>query len=281
MVVGKTDFARGVFKMPATKMVTERRDILKKFDFDDVINIIGLASIEKNPVITQVKASQFRYFSLLAMIFVCGLVLSNLTSSKLIDFFGITLTGGMLPYLITYSISGLITEVYGYKRSRQLIWGAVFSNIFFAFFIWLSVYLKPSEVWHYQKEYSLILMAVPRVVFSSIISYVCSEFLNSYLIAKLKIYCGGHKLWIRMAIASSIAISIDNFLFFFMSYSHTLSIADLIDSSMKSYVFSLIFEWAFIPFVVFFAKKLKNIEQVDIFDMNTNFNPFSLDVDYR
>lgn len=271
---------RGIFKVPATSYVTKRKDLLLKFNLDDKISIIGLATTEKPPTIVIQKAIHYRYFSLLAMIFGCALIASNIASSKIMIFLGITLTGGTLPYLLTYSLSSIITDVYGYKRTRQLIWGAIACNLITILFIMLAVFSTPSPLWGHQKEYALVLGSVPKVMIASLISYSFGEFLNSYLIAKLKIIHEGKKLWLRIILSSIVAMTIDNFLFFTIAYWNVMPFSEMVEFSSSGYLAGLIFEWATIPFTMLIIKKLKQIEHVDIFDIDTNFTPFSLDVDY-
>ena len=271
---------RGVFKIAATDLVTLKKDLLSKFSLEDKINIIGLATTEKPPTVIIQTTEHFRYFSLLAMIFGCSLIASNIASSKLMTFFGVTLTGGTLPYLLTYVMGDIITEVYGYKRTRQLIWGAIACNLIAVLFITLAIKAPASPFWGHQKEYAFILGSIPRIITASMISYFSGEFLNSYVIAKLKIFHDGNKLWLRIICASIVAMTVDNFLFLSVSYWHVLPFYEMIQFSSRSYLLGLIFEWLSIPFITFIAKKLKSIEHVDVFDINTNFTPFSLDVDY-
>lgn len=271
---------KGVFKVDATVLVTSKKKLLSKFSLDDKINIIGLATTEKPPTVVVQTTEHFRYFSLLAMIFGCSLIASNIASSKLMIFFGATLTGGMLPYLITYLLGDIITEVYGYKRTRQLIWGAIACNLIAVLFISLAIRATPSPFWVYQKEYAVILGAVPRIIIASMISYFSGEFLNSYVIAKLKIFHDGNKLWLRIICASIVAMTVDNFLFLFVSYWNVLPFYEMVCFSSKSYFIGLMFEWLSIPLITIIANKLKLIEHVDVFDINTNFTPFSFDVDY-
>lgn len=271
---------RGVFKIDATVLVTSKKDLLSKFSLEDKINIIGLATTERPPTIVVQTTEHFRYFSLLAMIFGCSLIASNIAASKLMMFFGVTLTGGTLPYLITYVMGDIITEVYGYKRTRQLIWGAIACNLIAVLFITLAINATPSPFWAYQKEYAFILGAIPRIITASMISYFSGEFINSYVIAKLKIFHDGNKLWLRIICASIVAMTVDNFLFLSVSYWHVLPFYEMVQFSSRSYFIGLIFEWLSIPFITIVANKLKSIEHVDIFDVNTNFTPFSLDVDY-
>lgn len=272
--------SRGVFQLSATELVTSRRDLLSKFALEDKINIIGLAATENPPVISIKRANHFRFFPILAMIFGCALVATNIASSKLIEIFGITLSGGTGSYELTYCLGGIITEVYGFKRARQLIWGAIACNLIVLIFISLSIYLPASPLWTHQKEYASVLGSVPRIIGASLISYFCGEFLNSYIVAKLKIIHKGKKLWLRIILSSLIAMTVDNFMFLALSYLGTIPLSHIFSLSNKGYVISLLFEWSSIPIVSKISKKLKETENVDVFDIKTNFTPFSLDANY-
>lgn len=271
---------KSIFKISAIDLVTLKKSLLSNFSLEDKINIIGLATTEKPPTVVIQTAVHFRYFSLLAMIFSCSLIVSNIASSKLSSFFGITLTGGTLPYLLTYVMGDIITEVYGYKRARQLIWGTITCNLIAIFFITIAIKSSASPFWNHQQEYAFILGAIPRIIIASIMSYFSGEFLNSYILAKLKILHGGDKLWFRIICSSIVAMTIDNFLFLLLSYWQVLPLNKMIEFSSTSYLLGLIFEWSCIPFIIYITKKLKSIEHSDIFDIDTNFTPFSLDIDY-
>ena len=272
--------SRGIFKLTATKLVSSRKDLLSKFSLEDKINIIGLATTECPPNVFVKRTEQFRYFPLLAMIFGCALVATNIASSKLIEIFGITLSGGTGSYELTFFMGGAITEVYGYKRARQLIWGAIACNLIVFLFISISIYMPASPMWPHQDEYAFILGSVPNIILASLISYFSSEFLNSYIVAKLKIFHKGKKLWFRIILSSLIAMTVDNFMFLTLAYWGTIPLSQILKLSYKSYIISLLFEWSSIPFMAKIAKKLKEVENIDIFDIKTKFTPFSLDVNY-
>lgn len=277
-IIGST---RGVFKISATELVSKRRDILVGFSPSDIVNIVGLATTDKATTVIEKKTNDSKYFALLAMIFGCALVTSNITSSKLIQFLGTNLTGGTLPYLITYSLGGIITEVYGFKRTRQLIWGAIVCNIFAVVFIYLSIICPPSPTWTLQSQYASILGAVPGVMIASMFSYFCGEFLNSYVMAKLKILYNGDRIVFRIIFSSIIGMTVDNYMFIFMTYFNSLPFLEILKLSGRSYIIGLVFEWLSIPMIIFISSKLKSIDHIDIFDIDTNFTPFSLDVDYK
>lgn len=282
IVVAKVlDSPRGIFKIPAIKIVSERKDLLSKFCTDDIINIIGLAATECPPRIELKQFKHFKWFYILSMLFGCCLIASNIASFKLITILGFEMTGGMLPYSLTYVLGDIITEVYGYKRTRQLIWGSILCNLLATAFIYLAVIAPPSLAWPYQKEYALIFMGVPRIIIASMISYFVSEFLNSYVLAKLKIRHKGNKLWFRIIFSTLVAITVDNFLFLSIAYQNILTESEMAQFSSRLYFLSIVFEWSFIPIISFISNYLKDIENIDVIDMNTNFTPFSLDVDYE
>lgn len=272
--------SRGIFKLPATELVSARKDLLSKFSLDDKINIIGLATTESPPTIYVNRTNQFRYFPLLAMIFGCALVATNISSSKLIEIFGITLSGGTGSYELTFFLGGVITEVYGFKRARQLIWGAIACNLIVLLLLSITIHLPASPLWPHQDEYAFVLGSVPRIIWASLISYFSSEFLNSYIVAKLKIFHKGKKLWFRIILSSFVAMTVDNFLFLTLHYWGTIPFSEIWGLSNKGYMISLCCEWLSIPLMAKLSKKLKEVEDIDIFDIQTKFTPFSLDVNY-
>lgn len=281
IVVAKViDSPRGFFKLSAVDLAIKRKDLLSGFNIDDIINIVGLAATEKETKIIYKKPTAYKYFAFLAMLFGAALITANIASSKLISIFGMTMTGGTLPYPMAYIFGDIITEVYGYKRARQLIWGAITCNLFLVFFIYLTIISPPSAYWHNQNEYALILGSVPRIVLASLVSYWVGEFLNSYVIAKMKIAYDGQSLWKRIIASSLVGITTDTLLFIIIAYSYVIPFDQMLSFSIRVYVFKVFYEFIAIPFTMWVINKLKVKENLDIFDVNTDFTPFSLDVEY-
>ena len=274
------DSARAIFKMPASKIVMERKDILAQFSIEDITNIIGIVNSEKEPKVIYKKIKIYKYDNLLAMLFGVMLITTNIVSIKLTSIFGITMTGAVTCYAFMYLIGDIITEVYGYKKARQLIWGAVFCNLVMLFFIQIAIALPPSDLWHNQKEFSLILGAVPRIILASITAYWCGEFINSYVIAKSKIHHKGEKLFFRLLSATLVGNAIDTIIFGFLAYSDIMPLQDLIFLILRMYCKKIIQIIILLPIAVFLIKKLKEAEKVDIIDTDTNFSPFLLDLSY-
>jgi len=139
---------RAVFTMTGSELVFKRQDLLDKFSIADKIKIITLTvSASKNVTITEQQSSSV-YFPLLAMLFSSCLLISNITAQKLVPLFNFTITGSGFIYFFTYILGDIITDVYGYKKSRQLIWCTVGINLLAVLCYKFAIYLPASPYWH-------------------------------------------------------------------------------------------------------------------------------------
>lgn len=273
--------SKAVFSISGKELISRRTDILEKFSTEDKIKIISMAVTQKsNLIFTEIYSSTV-IFPFLAMLFSSCLVISNIVSQKLVPFFGFTITGGNFIYMLTYILGDIITEVYGYKKSRQLIWATVSINLIALFSYKLAIILPSSEFWHYQNAFELILGSSDRIIIASLIAYCSSEFINSYIVARIKMLTKGKKIWLRIILASICAITVDNFCFMFVAYYKTMPTFEIVKSSGLEYVFSLALESMCIPLIIFLSNLIKKYEKIDTIDVKTNFTPFSLDGKYE
>lgn len=274
------DAPRGIFNISASDLIKNRRDLLKDFSVNDIINIVGLATTENHTnVVQKTKFGQFKFLPFLAMLFVVGFITSNIGSSKLMSVMGMTMTGGIIAFPLSYIIGDIITEVYGYKRSRQLIWGAIISNILMILLLEITIHATPSPFWHNQEAYGLVLGAVPRIVIASLISYACGEFINSYILAKMKI-SSKQSLLMRLIASSLLGIITDSLIFVAISYAGLIPLLELISLVLKVYTIKILIELMLMFFTMKIINYIKEKEEIDIVDINTNFTPFSFDLTY-
>lgn len=275
------DSPRSNFKMTAVDLVLKHKGTLAGFNIDDIVNIIGLAVTEKEPFIIHHQPISCKYYSLIALLFCTALIAADIASCKLVSIFNMTMPGGcLIAYPLAYMLGDIITEVYGYKRVRQLIWGTILSNMILILFLEFTIFLPFPTNWHYQMEYSLIFAAVPRIILAELLSHWIGEFLNSYFFAKYKIASNGQNLSNRIIMSGTICISTNTLLFVTIAYVGVMPFEEMIFFTCRVFCYKLLLMIAAIPFTVWITNKLKNLENLDIFDMNTNFTPFSLDIDY-
>lgn len=280
IIVAQISGSRALFKMPATELIGARKDILYEFSAPDIAAITIIAASEKEPIVIEMHERPFKYLHWLSAFFVVDLLVSNIISTKLIAIGDFSLTAGFIVYPLTFALGDIVTEIYGYKRARQLIWIAMASNLFMVFATQLAILFKPSPFWHSQSEYAAVLGAVPRIVFAFYISYFVGEFLNSYSLAKFKLMTNGKHMWLRLILSTIIGTSADCVIFMTIAFAGILTLPDLLKTIFFAYVCRVGYEVAVLPLICHIIKLIKRIERVDIFDKNTSFSPFSLNIEY-
>jgi len=220
-----------------------------------------------------------KYFDLIIMLFVTVLLVSNVVSAKIVNLGPFTFDGGTILFPLVYILGDVLTEVYGYKRARRTIWAGFGAN-FFAALIFIIVGKLPSaRGWENQMAYKAILGWVPRIVSASLIAYWCGEFINSFLMAKMKIATKGKWLFSRTISSTIVAEGVDTAIFCTLAFLGKIPNSLLLSVIISNYLFKTGFEVIFTPFTYIIVAFLKKKEGIDVFDYRTNFNPFKLEID--
>jgi queuosine precursor transporter len=224
-----------------------------------------------------ISQQQLKFYTPLAMLFVSLFIVVNIVTQKIVPVSeNLILTAGDFIYPLNYLLSMILTEVYGYAMSRRVIWGAFVCNIFVALAIMLSIALPEASSWHEQKQYAMILGHVPRLLMASLSAFLVGEFIGAYILAKTKILTSGRHLWFRTMSATLVGQLIDSMAFTGIAFAGIIGWQDIITLSFAAYGCKLVYQTLLIPITYIFANFLKKREHVDIFDRNTNFNPFNL-----
>lgn len=216
----------------------------------------------------------YKLYPIISGLFTASLLISNILDTKIFEFMGLNLPAGIIIFPIAYVFGDFLTEVYGYSASRKVIWTGFFSLIFLIISIHIAIILKPAVFWTSQKEFELILTAVPRIVLASITAYFLGEFANSFILAKLKVKTSGKFMSLRF-IASTIAgQGIDTITFVLIAFSGTMDLNSLIAITLSAWLVKVLWEIIALPVTLPLVKWIKKVETEDYFDTNTNFNPF-------
>lgn len=207
-------------------------------------------------------------------------IVSNWYDIRLIKLFGLSTGGGILIFPFTFLLSDLITEVYGYKYARRAIWcGFLFNGIFSLYGIIISYFTYPP--YDIKTEFFDHLMIFDsRIILASAITYLLFESVNSFILAKLKILMQGKYMGIRFLISTILASGLDTFIFCLIGFYGAIKNEHLFNFIFFSFIIKISVEILGLPFSIRFTKKLKQIENLDIYDKNTNFSIFSLDTSY-
>ncbi|MBN1657523.1 MAG: queuosine precursor transporter [Anaerolineae bacterium] len=225
---------------------------------------------------TRARQPGYRYFDLILALFVAVLLISNVASTKIVDLGPFTFDGGTLLFPVSYIFGDVLTEVYGYRRSRRVIWAGFGSAALMAAVLVVVGALPPAEGWEYQEAYQAILGTTPRIVLGSLIAYFAGEFSNSYVLARMKVYTQGRWLWTRTIGSTLVGEGVDTLLFVTIAFAGTLPWGLFWSIVLSNYVFKVGLEVAMTPATYRIVSFLKAHEGVDVYDVDTDFNPFKL-----
>lgn len=217
----------------------------------------------------------YKYLGIISVFFVSVLLISNVASTKIIDFKWFTFDGGTLLFPLSYIFGDILTEVYGYKRSRSVIWLGFFMALLMSLIFIIVGVLPSAPDWNNQNAYDLILGLTPRIVIASLIAYSCGEFSNSFILAKMKIWTKGKMLWARTIGSTLVGELIDSVIFIMIAFVGVLPNSLLLTLIISNYIFKTLIEVVFTPITYKIVAFLKKKENEDYYDTDTNFNPFS------
>ncbi|MFZ5747445.1 MAG: queuosine precursor transporter [Pseudomonadota bacterium] len=231
----------------------------------------------------QIAGGHFRYFDFIMAAFVVILVLSNVIGAGKVAQIWVPGIGywpfgaGILFFPVSYVIGDVLTEVYGYARARRVIWAGFAAVAFMAAMSWVVVKLPPSPDWQNQAAYEVIFGQVPRIVFASMLAFWVGEFVNSYVLARMKIWTQGRHLWMR-TIGSTIAgEGVDSLIFYPLAFLGAAGWTnDLVFRVLVTqWVLKVAWEVLLTPATYLVVTFLKRREGVDVYDEGTNFTPFA------
>lgn len=220
--------------------------------------------------------AQFRFFDVLVALFVAVLLISNIASTKILILWKFTFDGGTILFPLSYIFGDILTEVYGFKRSRRVIWLGFFSALLMSLVLYVVQMLPPANGWSNQQAFETLLGFVPRIVLASLIAYFMGEFSNSVTLSLLKIRTKGKLLWLRTISSTIIGEGIDTIVFCMVAFYGILPDNLLWAVILSNYVFKCSVEIIFTPLTYGIVAFLKKKEKVDVFDYGEHYNPFRI-----
>jgi hypothetical protein len=217
-------------------------------------------------------------FLILACLFVMFLMLSNIIAGKLIQVFGLVLPAAVILFPLTYLFGDVLTEVYGFRKSRLVIWVGFACNALMAVIFLAVIALPYPPFWQNQNAYATVLGMTPRLVAASLLAYWAGEFSNSAVLSLMKKLTGGRWLWTRTIGSTVIGQGVDTLIFITGSFYGLVPGGVLVQMIVAQYVWKVAYETAATPLTYLIVGWLKRVEQVDTFDWGVRYNPFRLEV---
>jgi queuosine precursor transporter len=216
------------------------------------------------------------WFIIAVVIFITCLITANITAVKLINIFGFVLPAAIVIFPMSYIFGDVLTEVYGYRQARRVIWLGFFCNLIAVVAIWLGQVLPPASFWEGQAAYERILGYTPRLLMASFLAYLVGEFTNSFVLAKMKIATKGRWLWTRTVGSTLVGEGLDSLVFMTLAFVGTIPTTGLASAIVTQWLAKSAYEAAATPLTYAAVNFLKRREGIDVYDYDTPFNPLLL-----
>jgi queuosine precursor transporter len=210
-------------------------------------------------------------------LFLTSIFVSNIIGVKLVEinFINrISFPAALIIFPISYLVGDILTEVYGYRLTRVVIWYGLICNFIAVGAIWIGQILPPDSSWKLQTSYENILGHTPKLFLAGLIAYLVGEFSNSYVMAKMKLATKGRWLWTRTIGSTMVGQGLDSFIFITIAFYGAISFDKIRELILTQWIIKTAYETFFTPLTYVVVGFLKRYEESDVYDYGTDFNPF-------
>lgn len=219
------------------------------------------------------------WFITIVALFITCLITSNIIAVKLIEVFGFVVTAAIVIFPVSYICGDVLTEVYGYRATKRVIWLGFFCNLLAVAAIAIAQQLPGASFWDGQGAYNRILGYTPRLLLASFLAYLIGEFTNAIVLAKLKVITGGRYLWMRTIGSTLVGQGLDSVIFVTIAFLGTIPFPGMGEAIVVQWLFKSIYEILATPLTYWVVAFLKDREQLDVYDRDLAVNPFKLGED--
>jgi len=216
------------------------------------------------------------FFVAVAALFVTCLVISNVIAVKLVMVQGLVLPAGIVVFPLSYLLADVLTEVYGYRAARRVIWLGFFCNLLAVIAIWVGGLLPAAPFWDGASAYERILGATPRILAASLAAYLVGEFANTMIMSRLKLAMAGRHLWARAIASTLVGQGLDSAVFITIAFWGQMHLPILLGAVVTQWLVKSAYEALAAPLTYAMVGFLKRREGIDTYDRGISFNPFAL-----
>lgn len=213
------------------------------------------------------------WFVVVVAVFVTCLITANITAVKLVSIAGLVLPAGVIVFPISYIAGDVLTEVYGFRQARRVIWLGFFCNVLAVLAIWLGGLLPAAPAFEAQGAYERILGYAPRLLAASFLAYLVGEFANAIVLSKMKVATRGRWLWSRTIGSTVVGQGLDSLVFVAVAFAGTVPPAIIVSAVVAQWLFKCLYEAAATPLTYLVVGRLKRVEGVDAYDRDVSLNP--------
>lgn len=221
----------------------------------------------------------YKYLGIIACLNITFQLISDVTAGKIISILGNPVSITILYFPITYIISDILTEVYGYARARSVLWITLICSIIAGLFYQLVAFWPPSPVFENNDAYVAVFQSVPRILIGGWLAVFSGDLSNNFVLAKLKIITRGRFLWSRTISSTIVGQLANTAVFYIVALGGILPNAVITQAIIAGWILKTIVEIVFTPITYLVVSSLKRAEKEDFYDTDTNFNPFIFNPD--
>ncbi len=217
------------------------------------------------------------WFVVVVAVFVTSLITANIIAVKLVDIGGRVLPAAIIIFPISYIVGDILTEVYGYRQARRVIWLGFFCNLLTVAAVIIGRALPSASFWDAQAAYERILGYTPRLLAASFAAFLVGEFTNSYVLARLKVATRGRFLWVRTIGSTLVGEGLDALIFITIAFVGTTPARDLLSTIVTQWLVKVGYETLATPLTYVVVAYIKKQENLDVYDEAISFNPLSFE----
>jgi hypothetical protein len=220
----------------------------------------------------------YKYLGLFAALSVTFALITNFTSARLVTIMGVPVSVTVYCFPMVYLISDVLTEVYGYSKARSVLWLTVICRLLAGTVVWLMLLVPPDPIFTSDAAYQMVLSSGLRIAIVAPFSIFAGDILNSYALAKMKIWNKGKHMWLRFVVSTILGESANTIIFYIGVFYGVLPANTLMDAIFVGAIAKSIWEIIALPITYPVVRWLKRVEGVDHYDRDTDFNPFITDI---
>lgn len=215
-------------------------------------------------------------FMLAGILFATSLLISNIIAAKIMMLGPLAVPAGVLVFPLAYILNDLITEVWGYNKSRLIIWTGFAVNLLMVLFFTLTLAVPAASFWEGQDAFSTVLGSTPRIVAASLLAYLIGSFLNAWIMSIFKIKTGGKSFSLRAVLSTILGEGADSLIFITVAFAGVFPAGILLTMIATQALVKIAFEVMVLPLTIVVVKKIKHAEGAEAFDYRVSYNPFRL-----
>lgn len=214
---------------------------------------------------------------IMGIMFCVCLITANLLETKVLDFVGgLSVTAGLIVFPISYIINDCICEVWGFRKTRLVIWCGFACNFFVVAMGMLATLLPAAPFWEGEEHFNFVFGMAPRIVMASLLAFITGSFLNAYVMSRMKIADGGKRFPLRAIASTVVGETGDSIVFFPIAFGGLIAWPQLLQMMLVQVVLKTLYEVVALPITVRVVKAVKRIDGSDVYDNNISYNPLKM-----